>query len=133
MEFLKKLFNFSDTINGVEFLWRWVVSNIIQVPGGMLVGFGITSGIMGLTMLGIIIASVGIALQFSTLMKRSRALFETPKHLYFYIAYLVVSIFQGFAGSINEYASVFSGIIMVAMFVYVIAQNSGIAKVNHKG
>ena len=133
MEFLKKLFNFSDTINGIEFLWRWVVANIIQFPAGMLIGFGIVDGIMGLTMLGVIIASIGIALQFSTLMKRSRALFEAPKHLYFYIAYLVVSIFQGFAESINEWAGAFSGIVMVAMFVYAIAQNSGIAKVNHKG
>ena len=133
MEFLKKLFNFSDTINGIEFLWRWVVANIIQLPAGFMIGYGIAGGVMGLTMLGIIIASVGIALQFSTLMKRSRALFEEPKHLYFYIAYLVVSIFQGFAGSINEYAYVFSGIAVVAMFVYAIAQNSGIAKVNHLG
>lgn len=133
MEFLKKLFNFSGTINGIEFLWRWVVANIIQLPGGYMVGYGITSGIMGFTMLGIIIACLGIGLQFSTLMKRSRALFKAPNNMYFYIAYLAVSIFQGFAESINEYAVIFSSIVMLLMFVYAIAQNSGIPKVNHKG
>jgi len=84
-------------------------------------------------MLGIIIACLGIGLQFSTLMKRSRALFKAPNNMYFYIAYLVVSIFQGFAEGINEYAEIYSGIAMVSMFVYAIAQNSGIPKVEHKG
>lgn len=133
MEFLKKLFNFSDTINGIEFLWRWVVAIIVQLPGGYMVGYGIVSGVMGYVMLGIIIAGLGIALQFSTLMKRSRALFKAPNNMYFYIAYLAVSIFQGFAEGINEYAVIFSSIVMLLMFVYAIAQNSGIAKVDHKG
>jgi uncharacterized membrane protein YhaH (DUF805 family) len=133
MEFLKKLFNFSGTINGIEFLWRWVVANIIQLPGGFMIGYGIAGGIMGFTMLGLIIGSVGIALQFSTLMKRSRALFKVPNYLYYYIAYLLVSIVQGFAGSINEYISILSNIVMLAMFVYAIAKNSGIPKVNHEG
>ena len=133
MELLKKVFNFSDTISGMSFLTRWVIATLIQFPGGFLVGHGIASGIMGFTMLGIIIASLGIALQFSTLMKRSRALFSSPNYFYFYLAYLIVSIFQGFASSINEYAVIFSNIIMLIMFVYAIAQNSGIPKVNHKG
>ena len=133
MEFLKKLFNFSDTINGIEFLWRWVVANIIQLPGGYMVGYGITSGIMGFTMLGIMIACIGVVLQFSTLMKRARGLFKAPNYFYFYFTYLAVSVFQGFAGSINEYSVIFSNIVMIAMFVYAIAKNSGIPKVEHKG
>lgn len=133
MEFLKKLFNFSGTISGIEFLWRWVVATIVQLPGGLMVGHGIVSGVIGYVMLGIIISCIGIALQFSTLMKRSRALFKAPKNMYFYIAYLVVSVFQGFSVSISEYAVIFSNIIMLLMFVYAIAKNSGIPKVDHKG
>jgi len=133
MELLKKLFNFSDTINGTDFLIRWVAANILQFPGGFLLGIAIVDGNMGLLTVGIIIAAAGVALQFSTLMKRSRALFNRPNYLYFYIAYLVVSIFQGFAEGINEYAVIFSSIAMLGMFVYAIAQNSDTPRNEHVG
>lgn len=133
MEFLKKLFNFSDTISGTDFLIRWVASNILQVPGGMLMGVGIGTGVLGFTLLGLIIATTGIALQFSTLSKRARALFSKPNYLYFYIAYLVVSIFQGFAIHINEYVSIASQVVMLGMFLYAIFKNSGITDAKHLG
>ena len=132
MENLKKWFNFSDTLNGTNFLIRWIVATLVQFPGGYLTGLGLAKGHMGYTMLGLIIATVGIALQFSTLLKRSRALFSTTtKALMFYIGYVLVSIFQGFAASMGQEILIGTNLVMVVMFLYSIFRNSGIE--NHEG
>lgn len=132
MENLKKWFNFSDSINGSTFLVRWIVATAIQFPGGYLTGLGLAKGHMGYTMLGLIIASLGIALQFSTLLKRSRALFSTAtKALAFYVSYVLVSIFQGFAANMGQEVLVVTNLVMVVIFLYSIFRNSGIA--NHEG
>ena len=132
MENLKKWFNFSDTLNGTNFLIRWVVATLVQFPGGYLTGFGLARGHMGYTMLGLVVASLGIALQFSTLLKRSRALFSTAtKAFAFYISYVSVSIFQGFAANMGQEVLIGVNIVMVVMFLYSIFRNSGIE--NHEG
>ena len=132
METLKKWFNFSGTLSGTTFLIRWIVATLIQFPGGYLTGLGLAGGNMGCTMLGLIIASLGIALQFSTLLKRSNALFSTSvKAFVFYFAYLAVSIFQGFAQSMGQEILLLANLTMVIMFLYAIFRNSGLA--NHDG
>lgn len=133
MEFLKKLFNFSDTISGVDFLIRWVSSIIIQWPGGFLIGYGIASGIMGLTMLGVLIACVGIVLQFSTLRKRARALFTDNNDLHFYIVYLILSIIQGFTNDMELIISIPINILVLIVFSIALFKNSGISPDSHLG
>lgn len=135
MEFLKKLFNFSDTISGTDFIIRWVAAFIIQWPGGYLTGMGLAENNMGVAMLGFMLATLGIAFQFSTLMKRSRALFAPNNRnvLYFYCVYLVVSIFQGFTSMINPAVQIITSLVMLGLFGYAIFKNSGIAPDNHLG
>jgi len=134
MEFLKKLFNFSDTISGTDFVIRWIASLIIQYPGGFLLGMGLASSNMGLMTLGLLLAMVGIVLQFSTLMKRSRALFSNKLHvLYFYIGYVLISIFQGFAANISLLVNLVTALVMLSMFGYAIFKNSGTPPAEHLG
>ena len=132
METLKKWFNFSDTLNGTNFLIRWVIATLLQYPGGYLLGLGLAGANMGYTMIGLIVASLGIALQFSTLLKRSNALFSTSvKAFVFYFTYLAVSIFRGFAQSMGQEILLLTNLTMVLMFLYAIFRNSRLA--NHEG
>ena len=132
MENLKKWFNFGDTLDGKNFLIRWVIASLIQFPGGYLTGLGLASGNNGYMVLGLIIATVGIVLQFSTLLKRSRALFSTATNAFlFYVGYVFVSIFQGFAQSMGQEILVATNLVMVFMFAYSIFKNSGITE--HEG
>ena len=98
MENLKKWFNFSDTVSGTTFLVRWLIAFGVQFLGGYIIGNAIVNDMnMGGLTVGLIIASAGIALQFSTLLKRSRAIFPNVKSAFvFYFAYLVFSITKGF-------------------------------------
>ena len=93
MENLKKWFNFSDTISGVKFLVRWLVAYGIQFLGGYMLGTGFVKSMEGLVLTGLIVASVGIVIQFSSLMKRSRAILPAVReHYAFYISYICISI-----------------------------------------
>ena len=134
MENLKKLFNFSGTISGTTFILRWVLSTFIQFPGGYLTGIGLASGHMGYAMMGLIIASVGIALQFSTLLKRSKSIFSNARGAYmFYFAYLIISISKGFVQGIDQTLDGFISITLLGMFAYAIFKNSGTPGVKHLG
>lgn len=134
MEILKKLFNFSDTIDGTTFVLRWLLATVIQFPGGYLTGLGLASGNMGVATLGLMVASVGIFLQFSTLLKRSRALFQPAMNAFiFYVSYVCVSIFRGFAEGFGEEVLIFTSLVMLVMFGIAIFKNSGIPKVDHVG
>lgn len=133
MKNLKKWFNFSDTISGTAFLVRWLIAFAIQFAGGYILGLSIANNMnMGGLTLGLIIASTGIALQFSSLLKRSKAIFESIKGAYaFYFAYLVVSITKGFIDGIDPVLNGFVAIIILVMFAYSIFKNSGIPQ--HEG
>ena len=125
MNFIKTLFNFSNTISGVDFAIRWVASFILQFAGGFLIGLGVMgSEPAGLTF-GIIIAAIGLALQVSTLVKRSRALFGTgPNHVFFYVTYMILSIVRSFAPNLGEVFNVIVISAILSFFVFAIAKNT---------
>jgi len=134
MENLKKLFNFAETISGVTFVLRWVIALAIQFVGGYALGYGFASGTMGLTVLGLTIASVGIVLQYSTLYKRCRAIYPNIKqHFAFYIAYVLISILYSFIRDIDPVIGGFTGIVLLVLFGITIFKNSGIPKADHLG
>lgn len=135
MENLKKWFNFGDTISGTTFIGRWVVAMVVQFVGGYIVGTALATGMnMGVLTLGLIIASAGIALQFSTLLKRSRALFEKASaSLAFYFAYLLVSITKGFVTGYDVVLDAFVGLTLLTLFGYAIFKNSGVPETGHLG
>jgi hypothetical protein len=134
MENLKKWFNFDNTISGITFIMRWVIANVIQFGGGFMLGYGLVLGNIGLTTIGLITAAIGILLQFSTLMKRCKAIFPKPKdYLVFYVAYVLVGIIYGFVKDLDPVISGFSGIVMIVMFCIVIFKNSGNPEIKHLG
>lgn len=135
MENLKKWFSFSDTVSGTTFLVRWLIAFAVQFVGGYILGLSIVNNMnMGGLTAGLIIASVGIALQFSTLLKRSRAIFNSVKAAFvFYFAYLVLSITKGFVEGIDLVMDVSIGLAILAMFGYAIFKNSGTPPAQHLG
>ena len=133
METLKKHFNFSDTISGTTFFVRWMIANLIQLPGGLLVGLGVLETSTGLITLGGIVASIGIALQFSVLMKRARALFSAPNMYYFYFGYLSLSILRAFSDSMGVLYLNLTSVGVLLFFLYSIFKNSGISDAQHLG
>ena len=134
MENLKKWFNFSDTISGTTFLLRWLVALAVQFVGGYALGYGFGSGIMGLTMLGLTIASIGIVLQYSTLYKRSKAIYPSFKqHFTFYLSYLVISILYSFLQDVDPVIGGFTGIVLLVLFGIMIFKNSGDPEAKHLG
>lgn len=134
MENLKKWFNFSDTISGTTFIGRWVLSALIQFVGGYSLGYGLAGGISGLMVLGVLITSVGVVLQFSTLLKRSRAIFPAIKSYYaYYMSYVIVSLAYSFLQNVDPILSGFLGLSMLSMFAILIFKNSGTDGVKHIG
>ena len=135
MENLKKWFNFGDTVSGTTFLIRWLIAFGVQFLGGYIMGKAIVNDMnMGVLTIGLIIASAGIALQFSTLLKRARAIFTSVKSAFvFYFAYLVFSITKGFVQNVDVVLDVAVGLTILIMFAYAIFKNSGESEVQHLG
>ena len=135
MENLKKWFNFRDTISGSTFLVRWLIAFGIQFVGGYILGLSIVNDMnMGGLTVGLIIASAGIALQFSSLLKRSKAIFNSAKAAFaFYFAYLVLSIAKGFIEGVDVVLDVSVGLAILVMFAYAIFKNSGNPEASHLG
>lgn len=135
MENLKKWFNFSETISGTTFLVRWLIAFAVQFVGGYIVGLSIINDMnMGGFTVGLIIASAGIALQFSSLLKRSRSIFNSVKAAWaFYFAYLILSITKGFIEGVDVVLNASMGIAILVMFAYAIFKNSGTPPAEHLG
>ena len=134
MENLKKWFNFGDTISGITFIGRWAVSMLVQFIGGYSLGYGLAGGVPGLMALGVLITSVGVVLQFSTLLKRSRAIFPAIKSYYaYYTSYVIVSLAYSFLQNVNPILSGFLGLVVLSMFAILIFKNSGTQDVEHIG
>ena len=134
MENLKKWFNFNNTISGTTFILRWVIALVVQFVGGFSLGYGLALDNVGFSALGLIIASAGIWLQFSSLIKRCRAIFPNPKEYYvFYIVYVLTSIIYGFVKGADIVLSSFVGLVMLVLFGITIFKDSANTEANHLG
>ena len=132
MENLKNYFDFSGTVSGVTFLLRWVLATIIQFGGGYMVGMGLSQN-YGLTMIGFIVSSVGLVLQFSTLRKRTRAIFPNDTNMVFFFSYILISILSQAIKGNDPAIDGFMGIGIFGMFMVSIFMNSRIPETEHKG
>ena len=134
MENLKKWFNFGDTISGTTFIGRWILSTLIQFVGGYSLGYGLAANNNGLTLIGILVTCVGVVLQFSTLLKRSRSIFsKVTTHYIYYISYVIVSLMYSFLQNVDQIASGFLGLVMLSMFAVLIFKNAEGSDIEHIG
>jgi uncharacterized membrane protein len=125
MNYIKTLFNFSNTINGIDFLIRWILSFSLQFVGGFILGISISDGDNGMTVIGLTIAAVGLALQLSSLVKRSRSLFgKGLNYTMFITTYLVLSVARAFVDSFGDIFNWVTIIGILSMFGYLIFKNS---------
>ena len=121
----KKYFQFEGSISGTIFFLRNFLSGILCYIGGFMLGFGITSEINFMILLGIFFLFSGLFLGLTTIYKRLTALFVENITLY-------TSVFVGlqFLSEIfsEEYISIPLKIIVVVLNLYLIFSNSKIKK-----
>lgn len=128
MENIKKYFQFSGTISGLNYLLRNLLSYLVSYTGGYMVGTGIMQNDTGLTTIGFIIVVPAIIFGFATLYKRVLALSDVDAISYT-IGIILVQILSQFTGA-GLFKSIF-GLLMIAFSCILIFQNSKIE--DHKG
>lgn len=128
MENIKKYFQFSDTISGLNYLLRNILSYLVSYTGGYMVGTGIMQNDTGLKTIGFIIVVPAIIFGFATLYKRVLALSDVDAISYT-IVIILVQILSQFTGA-GLFKSIF-GLLMIAFSCILIFQNSKIE--DHKG
>ena len=128
MEKVKKYFQFSGTINGLNYFLRNMLSYVVAFTGGYMVGDGILNKNTGLTSVGFLIIAPAIAFGFATLYKRMLALFDDDATSYT-IGIILIQIISQFmeAGPFKTLA----GLFMLIFSCILIFQNSKIE--NHNG
>ena len=75
MEKIKKYFEFSGTISGLNYFLRNIIATIGSFIGGYSVGYGLASQQMGLAALGFLIIAPAFWFSFANIYKRSLAVF----------------------------------------------------------
>ena len=75
MKEYKKYFEFSGTINGTNYLLRNLLSSVIAVIAGYLMGYGIAVQQLGYTALGLFLFTPTLWFNFATIYKRTSAVF----------------------------------------------------------
>jgi uncharacterized membrane protein YhaH (DUF805 family) len=82
MEKLKKYFEFSGTISGLNYLLRILLTSVIAYLGGFTVGYGVGTDNMGLMTLGLVLLAPTFWFNFTTIYKRCNALFGEQATVY---------------------------------------------------
>jgi len=134
MNKLKKIFQFSGTINGTNYFLRQLLAAVVAFVGGFSIGIGIvgmqnTTAMSVLLLLGIIVSAAGIWISLATMYKRFDALHPNQAGVY------TISLF-----SLQTVSTMFSDgdtigpvikIVLVVIGLYLIFANSKIE--NHEG
>ena len=82
MEKIKKFFEFSGTISGLNYFLRILLTSVIAYLGGFTLGYGIGTNNMGLLTLGLVILAPTFWFNFTTIYKRCNALFGEQATVY---------------------------------------------------
>lgn len=86
---MKKYFEFSGTINGLNYFLRNTLSYFLAFTMGYGIGYGLESGNTGLTALSVILVAPVIVFSFATIWKRMNALW--PNNATNYTGIMVIS------------------------------------------
>jgi hypothetical protein len=127
MNNIKKYFQFSGTISGLNFFLRNLLSSIVAMFGGYTLGYGIGSGETSLVMLGLLITTPALVFGVVTIYKRMKALFSDNATEYT-IGLVTLQIFtQLLPASVK----VFLNLTLLIISCILIFRNSDIE--NHEG
>jgi len=129
MEKVKKYFEFSGTINGLNYFLRNLLTTVMAFFGGYMVGYGLGMQEMGLMTLGLVILAPTFWFNVTTIWKRMNALYGENATLYT-VGFFGLNIINQF---ISEEVS-FKPIMTLLMFIIglvLIFSNSKIE--NHEG
>jgi len=129
MEKVKKYFEFSGTINGLNYFLRNLLTAVMAFFGGYMVGYGLGMQEMGLMTLGLVILAPTFWFNVTTIWKRMNALYGENATLYT-VGFFGLNIINQF---ISEEVS-FKPIMTLLMFIIglvLIFSNSKIE--NHEG
>jgi hypothetical protein len=128
MNTMTKYFEFSGTINGLNYFLRNLLATIVAMFGGFVLGFGLGSNQMGLVSLGLVILVPALILSFATIYKRMKALFGDNAGEYS-TGLIMIQILTQFIpeGPFKTLAS----LVLLIFGLILIFKNSGIE--NHEG
>jgi hypothetical protein len=127
MEKIKKYFEFSGTISGLNYFLRNLIATIGSFIGGYSVGYGIASQEMGITALGFLVITPSFWLSFANIYKRSLAVFPKDAGLItmgMIVGQVLVQFTQYSFGPILNLGLIVMGLILIF-------KNSNIE--NHEG
>lgn len=127
MEKIKKYFEFSGTISGLNYFLRNLIATIGSFIGGYSVGYGLASQEMGLAALGFLIIAPTFWFSFATIYKRSLAVFPKDAALItvaMIVGQVIVQFTQNSFGPILNLGLIIMGLILIF-------KNSNIE--NHEG
>jgi hypothetical protein len=126
---MKKYFEFSGTINGLNYFLRNIVLAILGFGVGYGIGYSFAMGDTGLMMVFVALFAPLMWLQASTIYKRMSALF--PKDAVMYTGGLItLQLIQQAMGEDNPFRALLTLVLLVIGLV-LIFKNSGIE--NHEG
>lgn len=128
MEKVKKYFQFSGTINGLNYFLRNMLSYIVAFAGGLILGVGLGKGNVGLSTLGILVVVPAVVFGFATLYKRMLALFQEDATSYT-IGLVLIQLISQFMSE-SPFKSL-AGLMLVIFSLILLFKNSGIE--NHNG
>ncbi len=129
MENLKKYFQFSGTINGLNYFLRNLILYFLSYGIGYGIGMGMVNNDVGMIMVFVGLFAPVMWVQLTTIYKRMSALF--PKDAALYTAGLITMQFVMSAMDVNNIYR--SGLTLLLLIVagVLIFKNSGIE--NHEG
>ena len=134
MENLKKYFEFSGTISGVNYFLRQLLTSLIAFIGGFTLGYGIGDFIkddsIGLITLGMVILSPAVWMSFATIYKRCEALFPGLAATYT-LSIIILQVLNQFIDKTNSILSGLASLALLGFGLYLIFKNSDI--VEHNG
>jgi hypothetical protein len=130
MENLKKYFEFSGTISGVNYFLRQLLTSLTAFIGGFTLGYGVGSDSVGLITLGMVILSPAVWMSFATIYKRCEALFPGLAASYT-SSIIILQVLNQFVDKTNSVLSSLASIVLLVIGLYLIFKNSDI--VEHNG
>jgi len=127
MKKIKKYFEFSGTISGLNYFLRNIIATIGSFIGGYSVGYGLASQQMGIAALGFLIIAPAFWFSFANIYKRSLAVFPKDATIItigMVAAQVIVQFTQNSIGPMLNLALIVMGLILIF-------KNSNIE--NHEG
>jgi uncharacterized membrane protein YhaH (DUF805 family) len=82
MKNIQKYFEFTGTINGLNYFLRNIISGIVATIGGIFVGMGISTGNIGYASLGFIFVGPSVWMGACNIFKRMNALYPSNANVF---------------------------------------------------